>query len=286
MARKDSNANRIVGTVAVVASVLGGLSFGVKSLSPESVPQSLETKVIQTSEKPKKTKLSGKFEYLNVYNDLIEENVSEFNKKHGRNLDSDLVRAVMITESGSPLHRDNAFKYDPLQIANPGSYAIKVLGNGREHTTLIGDFDNLKGKRKTPRDKEGELDYSNSNMTAEDSIEGGVGWLFHKAAIYNERVVEKGNVINYKVKSGDSFWKIARKNGSTIETLRKYNPDIIPEKMQVGAKINFRKAKREIYISGWRDWKKAVDRYGDSTQNYKNKVSNAYKQIKESRRKK
>ena len=213
-----------------------------------------------------------KFSYLEVYDDIIEQSVSKLNRKHNKNLDSDLIRAIIITESGDPRHRDNAFKYDPMQIANPGSYAIKVLGNTKEHTNLIGDFSNLKGKRKTQRDKEGELDYSNTNMAAEESIDGGVGWLFHKAAVYNERIVEEEPIKEYEVQSGDNFWKIAKENESTIETLRKYNPKIVPKKIKPGQKLRFKKAKREMYISRWRSWKDAVDRYGDQTKDYMRKT--------------
>jgi hypothetical protein len=285
----------LVGTTAIASIVLS--FFFSKGLERKEVekPSGLEREVVQPVEiddvnepytldiNERGSVVKGenkKFSFLEDYDNLIERNVFELNKKHNQNLDSDLIRAIIITEAGSFLHRDNAFKYDPMQIANPGSYAVKTLGNREEHTNLIGDFANLKGKRKTPRDKKGELDYSNTNMTAEDSIEGGVGWLFHKAAIYDERVIEEGPLIEYKVKSGDSFWKIAEENDSTEETLRKYNPKVVPENIKKGQKVKFKKARKEMYISGWRDWKTAVHRYGDQTPNYIEKVCSNLKELK------
>ena len=106
-------------------------------------------------------------------------------------------------------------------------------------------------------------------MDAETSIHGGTGWLFHKAAIYE--FVERGDVLEYTVKPGDSFWKIAKEQGTSIGTLKKYNLKIVPEKLQIGQKLRFRKAKPQIV--SWYSWKDAVARYNGS-QEYADKVYN------------
>ncbi len=279
--------NWFLGTALVGCSVLG-LALSAqkpKEVKPFDLEREVESSVVQPAPEIEKPELVVKernkeFSYLECYDNIIKQTVSKLNKKHNQNLDSDLIRALIVVESGDPRHRDNAFKYDPMQIANPGSYAVRSLGNREEHTNLIGDFSELKGKRKTPRNKEGELDYSNTNMTAKEGIKGGVGWLFHKAAVYDERIIEEGPLSEYVVKEKDSFWKIAIKYGSTEETLRKYNPGIAPKKIKPGQKLNFRRARKEMYISRWRNWKTAVDRYGDQTLDYSRKVHSTLKKLK------
>lgn len=44
----------------------------------------------------------------------------------------------------------------------------------------------------------------------------------------------------YSVRSGDSLWKIANKNGTTVARLTKLNPTIDPNRLKVGQKIRIR----------------------------------------------
>jgi len=211
--------------------------------------------------------------YLNVYTPVIKETVSYFNKRHNIDLDSDLIKAVIAVESGGS---KEAFEHDPMQIANKGDFALDVLANEEEYTKFIGDFSRLKGKTKTPWDREKKCwNYSNSNMTAEDSIYGGVGWLLNKAAI----IIEEGPVTKYTVHKGDSLWKIARDHGSTLETLKKYNSGINYDELKLGQGINFRKAR--VGFAQKIDWEEAVRRYnGGGDPNYVEKVFSRYKGLK------
>lgn len=49
-----------------------------------------------------------------------------------------------------------------------------------------------------------------------------------------------GNKKYYSVRSGDSLWKIANKNGTTVATLTKLNPTINPNRLKIGQKIRIR----------------------------------------------
>lgn len=44
----------------------------------------------------------------------------------------------------------------------------------------------------------------------------------------------------YSVRSGDSLWKIANKNGTTVARLTKLNPNINPNRLKIGQKIRIR----------------------------------------------
>ncbi|RLC07664.1 MAG: hypothetical protein DRI57_25510, partial [Deltaproteobacteria bacterium] len=44
-----------------------------------------------------------------------------------------------------------------------------------------------------------------------------------KAAKFNQRTVESGDVLEYVVKSGDYLWNIAIKLGTTVDVIKKYN---------------------------------------------------------------
>lgn len=241
--------------------------------------QSLETKVVQTVEVNEISKSkpidSQDLSYLNNYDSIINETVDYFNKRHNLKIDSNqiksLSKAQIKREAGSLKERENSFKYDPMQISTAKkNCALEILADGGEHTDLIGDFKVLKGKKKPVWDSKSKCwDYSNTGMDAKSSIYGGIGWLLHKAAIYDERIVEEGDIIEYEIKKGDSFCKIANKNGSNLATLEKYNPGINSKNLQIGQKIKFRKAKTETYIKGWKNLEIAVEAYnGGGTPGY------------------
>lgn len=251
----------------------------------------LETKVVQIDEvneasKANETKknepINYKYlSYLDTYDSIIKETLDYFNKRNNLKIDPNLIKAKLKRESGSIKERENSFKYDPMQISTAKEdCALEILANGEEHTDLIGDFKMLKGKKKPVWDTKNKCwDYSNTGMDAKSSIYGGVGWLLHKAAIHDTRVVEEGEIYSYEIKEGDSFCKIAKENGSTTETLVKYNPDLDPTKLQIGQKIKFRKSKKETYIKGWKNLELAVEGYnGGGTSGY---VEGVYKNLEE-----
>ncbi len=268
--------SKVVQEADVEANEPNNLSYVVRE-------KAVEENVAEANEPVKQNKpenVDDKFSYLKVYEEIINKSVSEFNKKHKIALDPNVIKAMITVESGSKKDRKGAFKYDPMQIANQGDYALETLANSKEYTYLIGDFSRLKGKKKTTWKKEKKCwNYSNSNITAEDSIYGGIGWLLYKAAIYDERIAEEGDIRDYVVKKGDSLWEIADNKKTTVETIKKYS-GLIKDSIIRGQKLRFRKARKEIYIEGWKSWGEAVKGYnGEGNPDYLKEVSQNYKQL-------
>lgn len=267
------------------ASEPNSLSYVVE----EKPVEESETRAAQTADANEINKTPNKekpidyqdLSYLNIYDSIIERTLDYFNKRHNFKIDPNLIKAKIKREAGSVKERENSFKYDPMQISTAErNCALEILANEGEHTDLIGDFRILKGKKKPVWDDKNKCwDYSKTGMNAELSIYGGVGWLLHKAAIYDTRVVEEGEIYLYEIKKGDNLFKIAKENGSTTETLVKYNPGLDPANLQIGQKIKFKKAEQEYYIKGLKNLEIAVEGYnGGGTPGY---VEGVYKNLEE-----
>ncbi len=198
-------------------------------------PQNLESKISLPLQEEFERPLNLRYTFIKPYEKIIDNSLEYFRNLHGLSPSRELIEAMIIEESGHISHRDNAFVYDPMQIANQGDFALSILSNEQENTRLIGDFSSLKNKRHTPRGKR-KWDYSESNMDAESSIFGGIGWLYHKAAIRAVR-------------------NIKDENGRT---------------------------RQEVYISGWRSWEDAIERYnGGGNPCYLREVLEISKELKE-----
>ncbi|GEM_PF-7035421 len=142
-------------------------------------------------------------------------------------------------------------------------------------------------KKVTPWKKGKGWDYSQLNKTermdAKTSIEAGVAWLFRKAAKFNQRTVESGDVLEYVVKSGDYLWNIAIKLGTTVDVIKKYNT-LKGTNISIDQILKYKKAKQEWYISGWKGWNTAIKDYnGGGNPTYLKDVTKHYKGMKKSR---
>jgi hypothetical protein len=204
--------------------------------------------------------LKDGYDYLSVYDGVIKSSLNEFNGRlrPGFPLDISTIRKMIYVESGSEEHRDNAFRYDPLQIASDGD-ALTTLSLGLEYSDLIGDFSDLKNSRYAVF-RDGEWDYSGSNLDARAALRGGIGFLFHKAAIRGS--VERGRILEHEIKSGDTYSGITSELETTIQSLIRNNPSVDPRKWQIGNKIKYRKAR--IGIVGWKSWDDAIEDYNGS----------------------
>jgi N-acetylmuramoyl-L-alanine amidase len=196
-----------------------------------------------------------------LYDSIIEQKTKEFSQRLGHELDPNLVRAVIFREA------PNGKTKDPMQVATSKAYAYRILKEGEENTYLLGDFSHL---------KPGKL---------EDNIEAGVAWLFHKAAIYEERTVEGEKTETYTVQNGDNYYKIAKNKGTTVDTLKNLNPNIDPNKMIAGkTKLTVKEARKERYIKGWKKWEEAVRGYGPASKtDYADEVMEYWRMITERR---
>lgn len=289
----------------------GALGFGAvescgrKSQSLENISQGVQTSESQKNsgrevkERERLRELEDRYGFLDVYNQIIDENIRDFSTRLGLNdLERNWFKAQIFEEAGSEKDRESAFKFDPMQIANQGDYALRVLSSEGENTNLIGDFSCLKEKRNTPRKfrivkvkgKKGKVvekreyywDYSESNMDAASSIFGGIGWLLHYRAKVNRRVIEEGEILEYEIKARDTFFDIAKRIGTTTSTLIKYNPQLKPEGLQVGQKVRYRISTEERYISGWGPVEDVIRKYnGQGNPNYLERVSLVKKELDE-----
>ena len=140
----------------------------------------------------KTTTLTGKFSKYKPYQRIIEEEVEKYNAKFHfpKTLTGNHIYAMIETESGK---NPEAFRKDPMQIANQGDHALETLRTQGEYTWQIGDFSFLQEKEHTRIMHWLKL-YNRSNMDAESSIKGGIGWLVNKAAIRNNC----GNIVGWR----------------------------------------------------------------------------------------
>lgn len=240
---------------------------GTIASQAEQVKQSSEQTV------SRRISLNRQYGFLTEHNQHIDAALAYFGHL-GAGITRNLIKAKIFVEAGSPADRKGAFSHDPMQIANSGDSALEGLVNSDENLDLIGDFSFLKGISATPR-KDGKWDYSNSQMTPEKSIYGGIGWLIHYMADVRFRTVEEGDVLTYTIQSGDSFSKIAPQLGTTTNVLRKYN-QVDPKKLREGQVVSYRKARTERYIHGWESAEHGIRRYnGGGDPNYLAKVLKA-----------
>jgi hypothetical protein len=135
-------------------------------------------------------KFSGRLERLNVYASIIEQEVQKYNAKFNfpEELTAEHIYRMIMVEA--PTGR--AFMKDPMQIANRGDHALRALANSEENTQQIDDFSYLKNIKPT-KIKNWKRIYD-SNLTPEDSIKAGMGWLIQKAAIRDKN----GKIIGWR----------------------------------------------------------------------------------------
>ena len=160
----------------------------------------LESKVEQTII-TKKLKTFPHFEHVDAYDGLIQKLTEYWNAKFKdlpgyEPLDPNLVKSIIISETGSLADKDT-FKYDPMQIANKGDFALDELQSGTRLNRLVKDekyFEKYKKIMHTPRNR-GKWDYqavpAERRINAELSIEGGILFLYYKFFKYNN----KGEVV-------------------------------------------------------------------------------------------
>jgi hypothetical protein len=260
-----------IGIYAIDTVLAGILAFSAVDLLTNRGLERVvdETEVVEEDREDKEDEreitrlkeLDKKYSFLDVYDSVIDSCNTYFRKRLGlEDLTINSTKAQIFIESGSQKHRESAFRYDPMQIANQGDFALKVLANGNENTELIGDFSGLRGKTSTPR-KNGKWDYSDTNMSAQDSIFGGIGWRIHYRAEVKWKTFEEGDFQEYEIQKGDCFYDLQKELGTTVDVLEKYNPEVNPRKLRQGDKIRYRKAERKKYVAGFKDFSHGIRRY-------------------------
>jgi hypothetical protein len=128
------------------------------------------------------------------YDSIIQKYVEQWNKEYSsipgfKPLDPDIVKSMIIQESGANRDKDGAWKYDPFQMANKGDDGLRVLRDGLENSIPNKGYEELHGIMETPR-RNGKWDYGavpkENRITAELSLEYGTRFLFQKAFIFDK----------------------------------------------------------------------------------------------------
>ena len=120
---------------------------------------------------------------------------------------------------------------------------------------------------------DGQWDYQNSTITAEQSINVGVGWLTHQHANYGvgDFIVEGAEEQIAIVESGDNLTSIAREYNTTVNVLAVMNPEQDPQMLNIGDEWIYKEATICDYVESFKDWN--VNEYnGGGDEEYSQKI--------------
>lgn len=167
-------------------------------------------------------------------------NVYLANTKGYATLDWKLIKAMVWTESGGP--DATMWKIRAMQIGNPGDPGLDSLLSDKEGGDLI-----LSPLLKT------QITKASAN-TPSVNIRAGIGYLLMRAATYATASVEDAidkKITEIEVKAGDNPSKIAAANHSTLDMLKKLNPQLLSGSLHIGQKVKVQKASMKKGITGW-----------------------------------
>lgn len=178
-----------------------------------------------------------------IHDKEIQAAVAEFNQHllgttGYQSLHWHFIKAMIWVESGAG---SPAWKTSPIQIGNPGDPGLSSLLSGQEGGELI-----------LPPQVKSTLTPLLATTTAAHSIRAGIGYLLMKLANFTFQNVADADTAIYEVtvKSGDSLDKIARANGTTVETLKKLNPKA--QVLQPKQVLKYQKSAIKKVIFGWK----------------------------------
>jgi hypothetical protein len=150
-----------------------------------------------------------------------------------------LIKAMIWTESGGPDSR--AWRDNPIQIGNPGDPGLAALFSGNEGGSLI-----------IPPEMQSKLTIASARVSPQLNISAGVAYLLMRLAKFDFATVPHGldkAVYDVLVKPGDTLEKIAKANGTTIDTLRKRNGGVFI--LRPGQTLAYQKASVQKVITRW-----------------------------------
>jgi hypothetical protein len=178
-----------------------------------------------------------------VYDCDIQAAVNEYNRHLSSTpgysaLDWQLIKAMLWTETGAA---NDEWKVKPMQIGVSGDPGMTSLLSDDEGGELI-----------IPPGLLGRMSSGTIRTNPAHNIRAGIGYLLMRMASFDHKSMREpgARIEEVKVQSGDSFDRIARRNGSTVEVLRELNPGVnVLQKDQV---IKFQKASVRKVITRWR----------------------------------
>ena len=151
-----------------------------------------------------------------------------------------IIKAMVWVETGAS-HVE--WHSRPMQIGVPGDQGLAAFLSGKEGGELI-----IPSKWKLL------LHSSAVRERPEYNIRAGVGYLLMRIANFSHQstLVADNQIFEVTVKPGDNLAKIARQQGSTIDTMLALNPQVNPALLRPGQVLNCRKASVKRTITGWR----------------------------------
>jgi hypothetical protein len=154
-------------------------------------------------------------------------------------LDWKLIKAMVWTESGGPSNR--AWRDNPIQIGNPGDPGLAALFSDKEGGTLV-----------IPPELKGRLSIAAAKVSPQMNICAGIAYLLMRLARFDVGDVldeQDKKIYEIAVRPGDTFDRIARVNGTTIATLKRYNPGAAI--LRPGQSLTYQKAATQKIIVRW-----------------------------------
>lgn len=206
----------------------------------------------------------------NAWDCEIQRAVNEYNQHLSgtpgyRRLDWQLIKAMIWVETGA---HTSDWNFRPMQIGMAGDPGLKALLSGNEGGDLI-----------LPPAWKGRLTMESARVNPAHNIRAGIGYLLMRMANikYQSMPGADARVYEITVKPGDSLDKIARVQGSTVDTLKKLNPTATV--LRPGQVLKYQKASIQRVIVGWKDFStRTIALYYNSMQsdpNYVRKIDYA-----------
>jgi hypothetical protein len=146
---------------------------------------------------------------------------------------------MVWTESGGPTNR--AWSSRPIQIGNPGDPGLRALFSDKEGGSLI-----------LPQEMKDRLTLATATATPQMNIQAGIAYLLMRLAKFGMATVidaTDSKIHEAVVKPGDTFDRIARANGTTVDTLKALNRGMTI--LRPGQTVRFQKASVRKVITRW-----------------------------------
>ncbi|MDA8454933.1 LysM peptidoglycan-binding domain-containing protein [Acidovorax sp. GBBC 3334] len=184
-------------------------------------------------------------------------------------LDWQLIKAMVWVETGA---ENSQWMTKPMQIGVVGDPGMSSLLSGNEGGDLI-----------LSTEWKARLTPITVRTNPAHNIRAGIGYLLMKAGNYEYRSVPNADARVYQVtvKPGDSFDKIARSQGITVEILKQLNPGSMV--LRPGQVLKYQKASMQRVITNWRNLSTnmVAQRYnGGGDPNYAKKLDYALSLIR------
>jgi LysM repeat protein len=153
-------------------------------------------------------------------------------------LDWQIIKAMVWVETGA---NNSEWNSKPMQIGVAGDPGMASLLSGKEGGDLI-----------LPTGLEAKLTTGSVRTIPAHNIRAGIGYLLMRMANFEHRSLlgVDSKVYDVTVKPGDSLDKIAREQGSTVDTLRKLNPAATV--LRPGQVLRCQKASMQRVVTSWR----------------------------------